>query len=116
MSGRRSRNKGASGEREVVTLCNDAQLGTTFRRCRQAEHGEHRACVPDIDADARTRWPFWCEVKRQVRPNVRAALAQATADCHDGRVPIAVTRADREDWLVTLPFADFLRMVRSRLQ
>ena len=116
MSGKRSRNKGASGEREVCRLLDAAELGTTFRRMRQAEHGAHRLTVPDVDADDANHWPFWCEVKRQKRPNIRAALQQATDDCHDGRCPLAVTRADRDQWLATLSADVFLVMVRGWLK
>ncbi len=42
------------------------------------------------------------EAKRGRRPSPRAAYLQAAADVQPGRVPVAITRGDREGALVTM--------------
>ena len=54
---------------------------------------------------------LWSEVKLGKRPNIRAALRQAQEDCPDDQTPLAWTRADRDEWLITMRAADFARML-----
>lgn len=105
MSGKRSRDKGKRGEREVAALFAAATPGDGVARgLGQARAG---AEAPDVTSSA-----FWIEVKRQKKPNIRAALAQAVADCGPRPLwPVAVTRDDRGSWRVTLELTDFLDLV-----
>ena len=101
-SGSYARKKGADFERELVHLFRDAMPGAPVKRglqCRGAE-------MADVDCPV-----FWVEAKRMKRPNIRAAYKQATGDCAKGKIPLAVTRANREEALVTLSLDDFLDLV-----
>lgn len=98
MSGKRSRNKGASGEREAANML--AELtGVPWRRAV----GQFRsgADLPDVQCEV-PGCDLWVEVKRQKQPNIRAALEQAEQACGEKHTPIALTRKDRGPWLLTL--------------
>lgn len=103
MSGLRSRRKGQSGEREVVEAFRQAGFPTA-RRCMQSQG----AVGCDVEET-----PFWLEVKRGKKVNVRTAIKQAAKDT-DGRTPIVVWRDDREPWRVDLSLEDFLRLVGAK--
>ena len=100
MSGRRSRDKGAVFERRLATtfraIWPDARRGIGQTRFA----GE----VPDVEGT-----PYWVEAKRQKRPNINAAVAQARK-ATDGRPILVVTKRDREPTLVTMDLCTFLRL------
>ena len=98
-----SRRKGLRYEQELVHLFRDAMPGADVRRGLQARGGDE---VPDVDCPV-----FWLEAKRGKRPNVRAALRQATDAAPKGRIPLAVIRDDRADAVVALSLDDFLELV-----
>ena len=98
-----SRRKGAAWERELVHLFRRAMPGATVRRGLQCRSG---AEVPDVDCPV-----FWLESKRGKKPNVRAALRQATEAAPNGRIPLAVIRDDRADAFVALSLEDFLELI-----
>ena len=102
--GARSRTKGKVGEREVAALLR--RIWPDAKRGLQSRGGG--AEVPDVDVPC-----FHVEVKRQARPNVAAAVRQAEADAEAGRWPVAWTRADRSDWLVTMRGEDWLELVEA---
>lgn len=107
------RDKGARGERELAAfmrlaapdLFGDAERGTGQSR----RAGECSDVVADDE--------HWIECKRQAAPSPRAALRQAIAVCGD-KTPVAITRGDRDElgWIVTLTFADWVALLRSRRQ
>lgn len=99
------RQKGAGFERELVHLFQEAMPHTKVKRGLQMRAG---AECPDVDAA-----PFWIEAKRMKKANPRAALRQAEADAPAGRVPVAVTRDDREAAIVTLRLTDFLELLEA---
>ena len=100
-----SRRKGAAWERELVHIFREAMPGADVRRGLQCRGGEE---VPDVDCPV-----FWPEAKRGKKPNVRAALRQATDAAPKGRIPLAVIRDDRAEAFVALPLDDFLELVRE---
>jgi len=102
MSGKAARRKGHGWERKVANLFGDA--GYPGRRQWQRQEGHAN---PDVLCP-----PFWLECKAQKQPNIRAAYAQAVADCPDECVPAAVTKRDRETPLISLSLKDFLELVR----
>jgi len=116
MAGRRSKNKGKRGEREVATLFREAlsDLGLDVRRGWQSRNGgsdEPDVIVPEELA-------LHVEVKRHKRCNARAALKQAIADAKPGLTPVAFCRddadgkvADRMPPFVVLRQEDFVDMV-----
>jgi hypothetical protein len=100
-----SRRKGHAFERWLVHQFRAAMPGATVRRGFQARSGEEAA---DVDTPV-----FWVEAKRGRKPNVRAALEQATAASPKGRMPIAVIRDDRAEAFVALGLRDFLELVEQ---
>ena len=98
-----SRRKGAQYERALVHLFREAMPGAEVRRGLQCRGGEE---VADIDCPV-----FWPELKRGKKPNVRAALRQASEAAPKGRVPLAVIRDDRAEAFVALSLEDFLELV-----
>ena len=103
--GRRSRQKGAQGERDVANelrvIYPDAARGGLL----QTQYGRgSNAC--DVE-----HTPWWVEVKRGARPNIQGAFAQATSET-DGRPPLVVSRKDRSVWLATMSLERFIHLVR----
>ena len=97
-----SRTKGAQYERVLVHRFREAMPGAEVKRGLQCR-GEETA---DVDCPV-----FWVEAKRGKKPNVRAALKQATAAAPKGRIPLAVIRDDRAEAFVVLSLEDFLEFV-----
>jgi hypothetical protein len=115
--GKMQRDKGARGEREVVDILR--AHGLAARRTAQMQ-SQDAGFMPDVLVED---WPaVWLEVKRQVRPNPRAALLQARREVPIGAdsVPIAVTKADRGEWMAMLAAFDmeqpYLRVPARRLR
>ena len=100
-----SRSKGRRYEQELARLFREAMPGAEVRRGLQCRGGGE---VPDVDCPV-----FWPEAKRGRKPNVRAALRQATDAAPKGRVPVAVIRDDRAEAFVALSLDDFLELVRE---
>ena len=103
--GRRSRQKGAQGERDVANelrvIYPDAARGGLL----QTQYGRgSNAC--DVE-----HTPWWVEVKRGARPNIHGAFEQAT-DETDGRPPLVVSRKDRSVWLASMGLERFIHLVR----
>ena len=101
MSGARSRNKGARGERQTAKELSQAMEGFEVRRGIQNRTGGDAA---DIEGAGRLH----VEVKTGKKPNPRAALAQAEADAKPGRIPMAVIRDDRNPPYVFMRWQIFL--------
>lgn len=101
---RRSRRKGAEGEREIAALL-QAAWPAAQRTVGQARSSKREGC--DIE-----RTPFWVECKRGARPDVLAAMRQARAET-DGRPVLVVVRRDAEAPFVALSLADFLTLATS---
>lgn len=101
MSGARSRNKGARGERQTAKELSKAMQGYEVRRGIQNRTGGDAA---DIEGAGRLH----LEVKTGKKPNPRAALAQAEADAKPGRIPMAVIRDDRNPPYVFMRWQIFL--------
>lgn len=103
--GRKSRRKGKRGEREIVHAFEAA--GFTARRGLQSRDGRD---APDVIVDELPG--VWVEVKTSARPQWESAMRQARAAC-GGRIPVVVTRRDREVPYAHLPLADLLSLLRS---
>ena len=100
MSGSRSRNKGARGEREVANILRAA--GYDVNRTNQSD-GAHSCDVDGVPG-------VWIEVKRSKRVNVRAGFRQACNDT-DGREPVVIWRDDRGEWMVDCRLEAWIRWV-----
>ena len=96
MGGRASVRKGKQGEGEVVRL-----LSQVWPEAHRSGHLQRNSGikVPDVDGT-----PYWVEVKRGKRINVRLAMAQAELDAEgDARPAVVIYREDgRRDWWVCM--------------
>lgn len=97
-----SRNKGASGERELAQLLRN-QGHMNARRGQQY-------CGMQGDADVVGVDGVHIECKRVERFNDEQALLQAERDARIGQLPVVIHRRNREQWKVTLrqDVADFI--------
>ena len=106
-----SRRKGTRFEREIARLLSES-LGEDCRRGCQARDGSDS---PDVLLDG-----WWIECKRGRRPNIMAAMEQAT--CASTRVigraravPVAICRADLGETTCTMYLEDWIDLLkRSR--
>lgn len=105
--GRYSRNKGASGEREVANLFRERGILAS----RTVGQGRSGGDAPDVTLPD-LPW-LWAEVKRGKMTFPKKALAQATAACGRTKTPVAITRDDRADTLVTLGFDFFVCLLKA---
>ena len=103
--GRSSQQKGAVGERELSALLR--QYGYYTQRGGSLSFGE----VPDL-----TGLPgVHIEVKRVERLNVGEAMQQSVDDAarfQDG-IPALFHRRNRQPWLVTMRFTDWMDFYRT---
>lgn len=103
-NGKRSREKGAQGEREVAIILRefyaDAKRG--LAQSRSAKE------VADV-----TGTPWWVETKWKHTVNIHAAVAQALAACEGKRILVVTKRTGDSDWLVTVPMAQWLEEHRE---
>ena len=103
MSGKKSRDKGARGEREWAKIlaelfgCDDAHRG---RQC----HGG-----PDSPDVAKGIPGTHAEVKRTEKLSLYAAMSQAFDDAGDD-VPYVAHRRNNEDWLVIVRADDLAEL------
>ena len=109
--GRRSRRKGHDFEREMVRKFKES-LPNCFavQRMLQVRGG---GGLPDVEIRLNGDPLLHCECKHGKQPNIRKALEQATHDAHKGAIPAAVTRADRDETLVTMSADDFTRLLKG---
>jgi len=100
--GRKSRDKGASGERELAHELSRL-LGVEARRGRQYHGGPGSADVavdiPDVHI----------ECKRTERLRLYEALEQAIGDA-GGKAPIVVHRQNHKPWVVIVRLDDLPRL------
>jgi len=108
ISKRGCRAKGHAFERDIANRFKAIYGG----RIRRGQQGRDGADAPDVMGVPR----FWVECKRQIKPNILAALRQAedAADAAgDPRSCVAVTKGNRDSAVVTLRLTDFLALIRE---
>lgn len=103
--GKRARQKGAQGEREVAEIMK--RFGIEARRGCQFSGGKDS---PDVVTDLED-WHF--EVKRVEALKLWDAMAQATKDAQ-GRKPVVVHRRNSTRWVAILDFETFLSLVTPK--
>lgn len=94
-----SRNKGATGERELAKVLRG--YGYNCRRGQQY-------CGANGDADVVGLPGLHIECKRVERLNLDDAMAQAKADARDEEIPVVMHRKNNGEWRVTIPLKDFV--------
>lgn len=103
MSGRRSRSKGASAEREVAAILRQYGFEATRNRVGvTAQDLLHN--IPDVHI----------EVKRQETLKIGEWLRQAQGDCPDDRVPVLVYRKSNEPWRVITSLTHYLELHKQK--
>ena len=103
-NGKRSREKGAEGEREVAILLREfyAEAKRGLAQSRSAKE------VADV-----TGAPWWVETKWKHVVNIHAAVAQAL-EAGEGKPILVVTKRTGDgDWLVTVPMKQWLEEHRE---
>lgn len=101
--GRSQRMKGASGERELCGILQDALGIEVKRRLGQARDSGFDIALPG----------FSVECKRRAKV---AILYEALAQAMSGPdTPALMLRADGKDWLVVLHLPDFIRLAREEI-
>jgi len=101
-AGRKSRTKGAVGERELAQFLRDH--GCVARRGRQFQGSDDS---PDVVCDLPG---FHFECKRVESGNPYKWLAQATNDA-GLKVPVVAHRRNKGHWIAILSLSDFLNYV-----
>ena len=106
MSGKYSRNKGKTGERELAAKLRE--LGFEARRGQQF-------CGANGDADVVGLPGIHIEVKRTERLHMYDALAQSRHDAREDEIPIVATRKNNCEWVAILSFEDLIALYRESL-
>lgn len=104
-SGRRARNKGARGEREVAAIL-EGWLGVTVRR----NLGQAREGGDDI-----TVGKFRFEVKRRETISMMQWCRQVEACTGPGEVPIVAFRQSGQEWRICMKLQDFLPLLGNEI-
>lgn len=102
--GRKSREKGKLGEREVAALLRE--YGYEARRGVQYHGGPDSPDVIGLPG-------IHIEVKRTERFRLWDALAQAKADGKTGTVPAVFYRANECPWVVVMDARDWIELYRA---
>ena len=100
-----SREKGAKGERELSKVLN----GYGYK-CRRGQ----QYCGANGDADVVGLPGIHIECKRVERLNIYDAIKQAEKDCVTGKeLPAVFHRKNREEWLVTMPLSEWMKLYKE---
>jgi hypothetical protein len=105
MSGLKSRNKGARGEREFCDILTQALGEKVTRQLGQARDGGSDVVLQ----------PFRFEVKRQERLAINDWIAQAEAGTPPGEIPVVAFRRNNQPWRVIITLGEFIRLAREEM-
>ena len=107
--GKGARIKGANFERQLAKLISEKTVLSAKRGLGQTRGGGGE--ISDVDIPI-----LHIEAKRHKRCNIKAALGQAITDANDnGKIPVAITKDDRKEILVTMRFEDWIDFFNSYL-
>tara|TARA_B100000131_G_C17838395_1_gene500736 strand:+ start:261 stop:620 length:360 start_codon:yes stop_codon:yes gene_type:complete len=105
--GRGARAKGANFERWTANYLSENTSLEARRGLAQTRGGG--AEVSDVEIDY-----IHIEAKRHKRCNIKAALNQAINDCAaNGKLPVAITKDDRQEVLCTMLLTDWVKLFKS---
>lgn len=99
--GRKEREKGKRGEREVANILKEH--GYEARRGQQFSGKNGDADVVGMDG-------YHLEVKFCETTKVWEWYEQSETDARDGEIPLVVFRRSRSPWMVALKWEDFLNI------
>jgi hypothetical protein len=111
MSGAMSRRKGASGEREVVSLAKDLGFAKAERTAALQAHlgDENHADVSGIGR-------LWVEVKRHAKVSVPGCMKALLSRERPGHIRVLIHRDNGGQWLATLEASELLKLERDALR
>jgi len=118
--GKSARRKGHDFEREVVRKIrekfkeNNLDELYIVRRGLQSRGGSEAADV-EIIYKKSNRCEIHIECKAQKMPNIRAAFRQADEEKNTFSIPVAITKKDRDEKLVTISFDWWLNILVATL-
>ena len=99
-----SRNKGKRGELELAHLLQE--YGYEARRSQQYAGINNDADVVGLPG-------IHIECKRVEKLNIDNAVSQSIRDARDDEIPVVMHRKNRAQWLVTMTFADWMRLYKA---
>ena len=99
-----SRRKGAEGERELARTLREYGYGS--RRGQQY-------CGANGDADVVGLPGVHIECKRVEKLNISEAMQQSQRDARPGEMSTVFHRKNREQWLVTMPLGDWIKLYQE---
>jgi len=102
-----SRNKGATGERELSHKLQE--YGFETRRGQQF-------CGANGDADVVGLPHIHIECKRVEKLNLENAMEQSIRDAREGETPTVFHRKNRMEWLVTMRLDDWMKIYKGWLE
>ena len=105
MTGRRARNKGANGERELAGILSD-ELGFSVKR----KLGQARDGGDDISVGQ-----YRIEVKRRERLAIEDWCKQVESCCGPSDVPVLAFRRNGEPWRCVVPLGWMIEQIRETL-
>ena len=108
MSKINSKNKGASGERELANLLKEYGF-------EDARRGQ-QYCGANGDADVVGLEGIHIECKRVEKLNLDKAYEQAMNDAKEEEMPVVIHRKNRQEWKVTLSLDDFITLYKSYIE
>lgn len=103
-----SKRKGNAGELELLHLLEAQGILCTRNDQRYCGGLEN----PDIAADL-GGWKLHLEVKRTEHLRLYEALQQAIRDANGKRIPVVISRGNREEWTASMRLEDFIKIARG---
>ncbi len=100
--------KGTAGENELAAILRDAGI-RAYRNDQIYRGGKDN---PDVFAEVCGQ-QLHIEVKRVEKLNVPEAVKQAITDAAEGSLPVVAHRRNREQWLITIPLAALLNVLKE---
>lgn len=117
--GRGARTKGHNFERKIANLLTDL-TGLKWRRgLNQSRDGGAESADVVCEDNHPLADLLHFELKRMKRCNIRAALRQALEDIANqpnSKIPVIITKNDREEILVTMRLQDWLHFLEAWLE
>lgn len=101
-----SRQKGASGERELAHLL--TQSGFPSRRGQQFSGSPES---PDVVCESLAQ--FHIECKRTQKTDIYGWLEQTRTDKKDNQIPLICHRKNHQEWVAILPLTDLLELLKN---
>ncbi len=104
MSGKRSRTKGKTGEREIAAILTAHNIDSS-----REQDGRNQACDFRIHSPA-----IDLEVRRREQLSLKAWSEEIEAKTPADRIPAVAYRTNGQPWRVSLPLDHFLHLLQRK--